>query len=746
MQMSFFAATSPDVYDYYFPSVKRGSCSVARTAGAMTLDAKPDFVPSSHVAVTLEGGTLATAEVQTKTGTTHYRFGGREGVGEYAVALYSPTQPALLPYVLNLYNLKKGGFQTLHVTDLATQKPRDLNVEFFRKELRVVGGRKLALNEWRLESPPTAEAVIWTDAANVPVYWWVPSQNYEIVRRGFEALRPATKFEGKVSPARFQSTVDKDVWIPMRDGVRLMADVYRPAKPGRYPVVLQRTCYDRSEFGNVDGEFYAQRGYVYVTQHVRGRGGSEGEFWPEVNEAADGFDTVNWCGTQPWSSGRVGMIGASYNAYCLWTAATTKPKFLKTAISVVPMPGPPDGSPWNHGAYYVGSLLNWYGLLKDRAKVQAFNDDQTASTNVLPIGRADSVQFGHEHPLSIRPRLQARQISMQTWPKSPTNASSKNIDMPVLYLDGWLDTVAVGTRINYLTMIKNGRANQKLVWGPWNHFTNRESRDGVTDFTPDGYIDMRSLTLRWFDRWLKLLPNGIDKEPAVDQYILGENKWHKSAVWPPVAVHRQKWDFKPGVALAAANPKVSAPSRYVYNPASYVYSNDHPNGFFFTKGGDASDLCARKGQLVFDSQALKRPMRLDGPIKAKLYASTDVKDTDWAMTLLDVHPDGVAVAIQTGFTRARFRKSFSKPTLLKPGEVFGYDLDLWQTGILIPTGHRLRIVVESTLFPDMDRNLNTGEPSATASRMLVAHQEIYHEPGRASYIELPVLRGSFDRA
>lgn len=145
---------------------------------------------------------------------------------------------------------------------------------------------------------------------------------------------------------------------------------------------------------------------------------------------------------------------------------------------------------------------------------------------------------------------------------------------------------------------------------------------------------------------------------------------------------------------------------------------------------------------MFDSRPLKEPVRLDGPIRGKLYASTSAKDTDWVMALLDVRPDGVAVPLQAGYVRARYRKSFAKPVLLKPGEVFGYDIDLWQMGVTIPVGHRLRVVVCSSLFPDLDRNLNTGEPIADATRMVVARQTIYHDKEHASYVELPVLVGS----
>ena len=731
----------PAVYDFYFPSVKKGSCTVRREGDSLVLDSRPGFSVDSRVTITFQGSRPLQATIQSKSGMVEYAFVGPHSTPEGAVsalALYSPTQPALLPYVLNQYDGRKGGFQKLHATDVATQKPRELTVELFRAASRTVAGRRLTLREWRLESPPTAEAVIWTDQSNTPLYWWVPAQSFEIVRRGYEALRPASKYEKSVSPARFTSTVDKNVWMPMRDGLRLMADVYRPSTPGHYPVILQRTCYDRSEFGNADGEFCAQRGYVYVTQHVRGRGGSEGAFEPEWNEAADGYDTVAWCGTQTWSNGRVGMLGASYNGYCEWMAAQTRPKWLKTMISVVPMPGSPDGEPWTGGAFYFGSELAWYGLLRDRAKVQPFNDDVTAATNTLPIGKADSVLFGHELP-QYQERIKSDRYDAAV-ARASYQEGLKRINLPVLYLDGWLDTVAVGTRINYTTMVRNGRTNQKLVWGPWNHFTNRESRDGVTDFTPDGYIDMRTLTLRWFDRWLKGLPNGIDKEPAVAQFVLGDNKWYQSRSWPPENMLPERWYLNGEGSLAPTKPKGTPKSTYVYDPAKYVYSNDSPAGFFFLKGDNAASLCKGGGHVMYESKILKKPITLDGPIRAKLFASTDAVDTDWVMTLLDVHPDGVAVPIQTGFVRARYRKSLTKPMRLKPGEIFGYDLDLWQTGITIPPGHRLRVVVASTLFPDMDRNLNTGEPAATAVRILVAHQSVYHESGRASYIELPVLR------
>ncbi len=735
----------PCVYDFYFQSVKKGSSTVSQASDTVLLTSEPGFAAGSKVEVTLASEKPTTVVFRPKTGEqVIYAFNiPAESPGRRIdkSALYSPTQPGLLPFLLAEFDRSKPGFQALPATDLTKGTPRAISVELFRTETKRIRDKNLVLKEWRLDSPPTAEAVIWTDERNWPLYWWVPAQNFEIVRRGYEVLRPSARFEKSVSPPRFDAKVEKDVSIPMRDGVRLMADVYRPADSAAHPVILQRTCYDRSEFGNADGEFFAQRGYVYVTEHVRGRGSSEGDFHVAKHEDLDGYDSVAWCGTQPWSDGGVGMIGASYNGFCTWAAAKTKPHWLKTIVSVVPMAGPPFGEPWDGGAVYVGADLAWFGLLRDRAKVQAYNDDLTKAINTLPISKADEVQFGHRIP------QYQEMIHAVSYDASVREASYRdqiaNIDIPVLHFDGWLDTVGVSTRLNYAQMVAHRAAFQKLIWGPWNHFTNRESRDGSFDFTPDGYVDMRTITLRWFDRWLKNMPNGIEREPSVDQFLLGQNRWYHTNTWPPRNMKPQRWFLQDSSKLSTRTPRLApaGPSRYIYDPAKCVYTNSSPVSYFFARGSNTSELCKQPGQILFDSTPLKRPITLDGPIRGKLFAATSAKDTDWVMALLDVFPDGRSVGLASGMIRARFRKSFAKPELLKPGVVYGYDIDLWQMGITIPAGHRLRVVVCSTLFPDKDKNLNTGEPIADATRMVSAQQSVYHEPGRASYIELPVLAG-----
>jgi len=575
----------------------------------------------------------------------------------------------------------------------------------------------------------------------------VPARQFEMVLKGFEELRPAYPYRKSVSQPEYKVKVERDVAMPMRDGIRLMADVYRPDAPGKFPILFQRSCYDRIEFGNDDGEFYAQRGYVYVTQHVRGRGNSEGEFTPFLQEAADGSDSVTWCAAQPWSNGKVGTLGASYNAYCEWMTAKIHPKALKAMIATVAMAGPPDGAPWVGGSYFAWSELQWYGLLRDKAQTQSFNDDITVSQNTLPLMQTDVAQFGKHIP-SFDYWLQRDRMDDGV-KRGAYREAIGTIDLPVLHISSWLDGTAVGTRLNYLQMVAHGHKHQKLVWGPWDHFTNRESLVGLRDFGPEAYIDLKMLYLRWFDRWLKGRRNGIDTEPPVSTYLLNEHRWEQSAVWPSRAMTPQKWYLhapaaagSPGT-LSLEEPKAEAPERYMYAPARYVYSQENQESFFYSilDASDQSRLCATADhdRLVYDTVPLAQPLRLCGPLRGTLYAATSATDTDWVMALLDVFPDGKAVTLGSGMVRARFRDSYEQPTLLEPNKTYSYDIDMWQTGIAVPAGHRLRVVVLSTLFPDRDRNLNTGESIATGTRMLTAEQTIFHEPGRASCVVLPVL-------
>jgi putative CocE/NonD family hydrolase len=755
-------ANSSGAYDIYINGIRKGYSRYSLDdRERLSLEGDAGFGFASRGTVTFRGDdpqqvefevtgnnaikltyTIENGEMQRKSGESETKAAMPPGS-----AFYYPTQPILLQNLLERLPAGGSGFRKLPAIDLLTGKPRDIEAELYRTETRRIRGKAMRLRLWRLLSAPTPDAVVYTDETDRPLYWWVPARQYEMVLQGFEELRAAYPDLNRVSQPGYRVKVEHDVAMRMRDGILLMADVYRPDAAGWFPVLLQRTCYDRSEFGNDDGEFYAQRGYVYVTQHVRGRGNSEGEFTPFLQEAKDGSDSVDWCASQPWSNGRVGTLGASYNGYCEWMTATTRPKALKAMIATVAMAGPPDGAPWAGGSYFAWSELQWYGLLRDKAKTQPFNTDITVSQNTLPLIHTDDTLFGKHIP-SFDYWLQRDRMDEGVKQGSYRDKIG-DIDVPVLHVSGWLDGTAVGTRLNYMQMVAHGARHQKLVWGPWDHFTNRESLTGLRDFGPEAYIDPKMLYLRWFDRWLKGRRNGIDAEPPVSTYLLNEHRWERSNSWPSTAMTRQQWYLHAPASSGAVGklslqaPQQETPERYTYDPARYVYSQDNQESFFFSilDASDQSRLCttADHDRLVYDTEPLAQPLRLCGPIRGTLYAATSATDTDWVMALLDVFPDGKAVTLGSGMVRARFRNSYERPTLLEPDRPYRYDIDMWQTGIAIPAGHRLRVVVLSTLFPDRDRNLNTGESIATGARMLVAQQTLFHEPDRASHIVLPVL-------
>gem|GEM_PF-1743552 len=743
----FVGPLSSGVYDVYFHGCLHGTAGYEVRGDTVRFENRLDFSPHSQGTMLVEKGrpVYAKLSVAGSTGSEVQVSGDirkRSGSGFEAIPdskgllPYYTTHPYLLKFLLDEYGSKRSGFRSLGAIELSKLKQRPLSVSLDRVETRVIGGAKQTIKTWRVETAPNPESVVYTDGDNRPLEWWAPAINFEMVLRGYESLRPSAPWEGKVSAPAYAVTVEKGVRTSLRDGSTLVADVYRPAASGRYPVILQRTCYDRSEFGDADGEFYASRGYVYVTQNVRGRGGSDGPFEPEEHEAEDGYDSVKWCAGQPWSDGRVGMMGASYNGFCCWMAAKTKPQWLKTMVSVVPMAGAPDGSPWEGGTQYVGSTLEWFGLLRDPMKTQPYNDDTSKAENTLPMSDSDLVQFGHHIPAyqaGIRPDRFDDSVR-----KGSYRFDLGSVNLPVLHLDGWWNTTGIGTRLNYTRLRQNGSRDQKLVWGPWDHFTNRASVVGDSDAGPQGYMPMQTTILRWFDRWLKGRPNGIDKEPLVSEFVLGANRWVSSDCWPPRTTKGERWYLGADRGLSRAPFSASSVSRFVYDPSKWVADEKLQSSFFFLEGSDAEALCLRPDVVVYESKPLTAPLRLDGPIRGRLYASTSAKDTDWAMALLDVRPDGKAISLASGLVRARYRFSYAHPRLLRPGELAAYDIDMWQTGIQIGVGHRVRLAVLSTLFPDRDRNLNTGEPAYSATRMVVARQTIHQGGGHASYVELPV--------
>ena len=344
-----------------------------------------------------------------------------------------------------------------------------------------------------------------------------------LLAAGARRFRPAKQTYGV--------KLELGVMVPMRDGVRLSTDVYRPDAPGKFPVVLQRTPYDNGTAGYVKrGRFYASHGFVCVVQDVRGRGDSEGEFYPLRHEAEDGYDAQTWCGTQEWSTGNVGTRGGSYEGWTQVYSAPLNNPYLKAMMPNVTPPDPVKNIPVQYGAYAL-SMASWLAYTADRTLQDISQHDLMAIYGSLPLSGMD--------------RLLGRNLKVwQDWLAHPglddywrpMCYQEKLVDarVPALHLTGWYDDDQIGTTDNFTAMSQRARdpetrKRQKLVIGPWGH---AGSTLGSIDYGPNAMLDLDALPLRWFRRWLLAEDNGIDREPPVRIFVMGANEWRDEQEWP----------------------------------------------------------------------------------------------------------------------------------------------------------------------------------------------------------------------
>ncbi len=541
-----------------------------------------------------------------------------------------------------------------------------------------------------------------------------------------------------------------DVRIPMRDGVTLSADIYRPDSPGKFPVILVRTPYDNGSGNNsAKGVWWASHGYAYVIQDVRGRGDSDGVFYPLINEAKDGYDTQSWCGTQPWSNGKIGTLGGSYLGWTQVYTAGLKNQYLSAMIPIVTPPDPYRNFPVQFGTY--GMLtISWLAFISGHTLQDIEQFDLDSAYAHLPAVDADQqlgrhIQAWHDyfdHPTND-----------SYWKDQAYQEKYLAATVPALHVSGWYDDVLVGTTENYVNMTTRAqdsktRGQQWLLIGPWGHAVNTTAKLGDIDFGPDALIDLDGIELRWFDRWLKGIDNGLEAEPHVRIFIMGENRWRNENEWPIARTKYVKYYLhSKGNANSlygdgTLNPEIpvkETPDRYSYNPANPTPFITPPN--FHQTGGpdDYRPVERRDDVLVYTTPEITEPTEVCGPLTVKLFAASTARDTDWTAKILDVHPDGFAQRLNDGIVRARFRRTNDREELLTPGKVEEYNIDAWSTCVLLGKGHRLRLEISSSAFPKFDRNMNTGGPLGKEATGIVANQTVYHDDAHSSYVVLPIV-------
>ena len=544
---------------------------------------------------------------------------------------------------------------------------------------------------------------------------------------------------------------ETNVMVRMRDGVGLSTDIYRPAKEGRYPVILFRDAYGNGSGGAGSAKQWVELGYVFVVQDVRGRYDSEGSYYPYAAEANDGYDAQQWAGSQPWSSGKVGMLGSSYRAAVQWLPAPLRSPALVAIIPAV--------TPFNYykdvmypgGAFQLANRIDWGFYMAGRTGQSGI--DTPGMWSHLPLKTLDRA-FGYDLPY-WRDWI-AHSAYDGYWRQFDVESRIEQIDVPAFSIGGWYDAILRGTLASYTGMRARGaseraRNGQKLLIGPWDHFVNGDAKLGELDFGAASKIDLEALQARWFAHWLKGEDTGFMKEPPVRIFVMGENRWRSEQEWPLARTRYTKYYLQSGGHANTARGDGRLDTRAPGSTAgtdTYTYDPRDPVP---TRGGnllpprlgpgpvDQAPLAAREDVLVFATEPLERDTEVTGPITVTLYAASSARDTDFTAKLVDVHPDGKAYNLADSIIRARFRNSFEKPELLEPGKVYAYTIDLLATSNVFKKGHRIRVDVSSSNFPRFDRNPNTGHAFGEDAQLRTATQTIHHSRQYPSHITLPII-------
>jgi hypothetical protein len=551
--------------------------------------------------------------------------------------------------------------------------------------------------------------------------------------------------------------IERDVPAVMRDGVVLRADMHRPEGGGPYPVLVWRTPYGKHK---QHFEQYVKGGYIVVCQDVRGRYASDGtwESWlrPQSHDAEDGYDTVQWAARLPGASGKVGTIGLSYTSFLQWRLAPLRPPALgamsahSIAARYTDLEGP--------GTIRPGRRLRW-SIVTMMPEVRRRANRPGTHTEAEAAALWDGGQG--QKWLQFLPWLDLPQevfeddtANMREWLEHPQtdpwklDEGCRKITVPNLEVVGWYDH-AKGDMLLHQTLVKEGatreaRKGSRLVVGPWSHFPPGGRKFGNIDFGPAADLDLVGQDVRWFDYWLKGITNGVDHDAPVRIFVMGDNCWRDEASWPPKRA-RSKSLFLTGGGkantpdgdgkLAWQRPTADGVDDYSYDPRDPVPTLFAPGNF--TCATDQRSLTNRADILVYQTEPLPERIEATGLPLVELYAASSAPDTDWVARLVDVSPDGLARDVCMGVVRARYRDGVAKPHLIQPGKVVKYTIRLSPTSNAFLPGHRIRLDVTSSDFPNYDRNHNTAADQNADAELVVARQTVHHGKVYPSKLILP---------
>lgn len=585
--------------------------------------------------------------------------------------------------------------------------------------------------------------------------------------------------------------VDHDVMLSMRDGVRLAADIYRPAAQGAFPVVLVRTPSNKDS-NKDEGAYFAQHGYVYMVQDVRGRYASEGNFDIYVDEGNDGYDSAAWLTSQPWFDPALGfaLYGGSYGASTALSAALANPPNLKAMYVYSASANYHEDGAWRGGAFALAHNVTFASqiICPNQLQRSLKPDASDAEKNVLKWDPQTLLGYESATPLDL-PILSANCPWYRDW------AMNENLDwywnqpgrnhipyfsqlphIPIAFLGGWYDQFLGGTVIDYQAAKTYTGQPTALTIGPWIHGGINVPVAGNGFFGAEAVRDTKADALRWFDHYLKGVSNGVGTEPEVRYFLMGGGtgrlvldrsgkerldlggEWRTAASWPLSDTRYVPYYLHSSGRLDPAVPGFEAPDTYVYdprNPTPTVGGNISAGGVLAPAGaydqvctpdlltcnGSSAPLNSRSDVLTYQTDPLNRDTAVVGPLSMQLWAASSAVDTDFTAKLVDVYPDGTAVNIEDGIIRARYRNQPLTPELLTPGQTYEFTIDLWPTANLFKAGHRIRVDISSSNFPHFDRNLNTGNPigSDVLDNAIAAEQTILHDSLHPSNLVLPLV-------
>ncbi|MEX0997650.1 MAG: CocE/NonD family hydrolase [Flavobacteriaceae bacterium] len=587
--------------------------------------------------------------------------------------------------------------------------------------------------------------------------------------------------------------VEEKVMMPMRDGIRLATDIYRPKTDKKVPIIFSRTPYNFATWqdGKQSTRTAARaldavkRGYAYVVQNERGRYFSEGEWDILGLPLTDGYDAFTWMKNQPWSNGKIGTLGCSSTAE--WQMAVGALDHPSHAAMVPQAFGAGVGTVGEfheQGNWYRGGVeqllfFSWlYGVEHDKYKpripegatqedlirISRFYDlgpenppvDMAEALKHLPI--QDILKNIHGKK-EIFDKMVKRKPNDPAWFEGGLYHDTMDINVPGFWFVSWYD-VSVGPNIalfNHLRKTSENAENQYLVIAPTLHcsFTRATENTMVGDLSVgDARLNYEEQIYSWFDLWLKDEKNDFkEKTPRVQYYTMGSNIWQASETWPPEQAEMTTYYLNSnGNANAPGNGKLttkkpgnqSPEDSFIYDPMNPVPSlggnvcctgNAVQGGAF-----DQQELEKRDDILVYMTEPLEEGVEVSGFIETTLYVSSDAKDTDFTIKLIDVHPDGKAYNLDETIQRVRYREGYDKEVFMEEGQVYELKLSPLSTSNYFKKGHRIRIEISSSNFPRFARNLNTGGNNYDEKEGVVAHNKVHHSRKYASHIKVPVVK------